>query len=159
MGVAQPITFQDKVTDISSTALYPIGTKRYEVDSNGLMACYQYCQADDALTQYDAVAIDIAASAAGLKVTRAATAGQRLLGFAQVAVTDEYYFWLQRGGVMSATMKTGVAAGDPVTGTSTAGACGQATEAGSGAYKFAQFTAITANSSGSDATRVVFGMI
>lgn len=158
MPTGNPIAFTDKVTEISSTPLYPIGTVRFQPDSNGVMAKYEYCQADDALTQYDAVCIDIAASANCTKVTRAGTAGQLIRGFTQVAVTDEYYFWLQTGGVMSATMKTGVAAEDPVTATSTAGACGKCSEADSTAvYKAAvRFTAITANSSGSDATRVVY---
>ena len=157
MGMGNATAFQDAVTAISSTQLYPIGTIRYETNSNGLMCKYEYNQADDALTQYDAVAVDIAGSATGLKVTRASSAGQLIKGFAQVAVTDEYFFWLQVGGHGSGTIKNGVAAGEPLTGTSTAGAAGQATEAGSGAYKVNDgWTAFTANSSGGDATREVY---
>ena len=161
MGIGNGIAFQDKLEEAGAAPLlYPLGTIRYETDINGLMAKWMYCCAVADITKYMAVTLD-PSTANGLGVKPAAAAGQRVLGFAQIAVTyaTKPYFWLQVGGHSYGTVKTGVSVGDPLTGTTTSGAAGQATETGSGAYKNAIWNAFTANSSGSDATIEVFAPI
>ena len=107
MGVSIAQTFHDKVTAISADALYPVGTVRHE---NGKKYVYQ--QADDAITQYDYVILDVAASATGKKVVSGTDTTDMIFGVAEVAVTDEYYFWCTVGGPATVLAATGLSAGD-----------------------------------------------
>ena len=146
-------SFIDAVTDISATAKYPVGTRRFENNKE-----YVYQQADDAITAGQAVKLDAAASAAGLKVTPTAASGDSCVGIAETAITDEYYGWITvgpKGAVVNAIVKTGVAVDDPLAPSGTAGALVDAVEAGSGDYEFVCFAAMEANSSGSDASAKV----
>lgn len=148
-----PVSFIDAVTDISATAKYPVGTRRFE---NGKEYVYQ--QADDAVTAGQAVMLDAAASASGQKITPTSGSGASCLGICETAITDEYYGWVTvgpKGAVVSAIVKTGVAVDDPLAPSATAGALVDAVEAGSGDYEFVCFAAMEANSSGSDASAKV----
>lgn len=151
MATGLKLVFTDPVTKISADPLHTVGEIRFE---NGKK--YMYTQADDAITQYQVCVFDIAASATGKKVTPSGTAGQPCVGVAEVAVTDEYYFWLTIGGFATAIVKTGVAVNDPLTCTATAGALGKAAEADSAAaYKNVRAFAAEANASGSDANALI----
>lgn len=123
---AQGTAWIDQVTDISSTQLYPMRFPRHE---NGVD--YIYVQADDAITQYQACKLDLAASTTGNKVTPTGATTDRIAGVAQVAVTDEYYFWLAVKGMVTCKIATAASAGDLLSGTATAGvlALGAATDA------------------------------
>jgi hypothetical protein len=156
-------TFQDPVTLTYATlsaaqqadGLAP-GLIRYEDDgtTNGLKK-YIFMATNGAFTQYQAGSLYLTDTNLQTLIASSA-AGQNVIGIAQVAITSGYYGWFQCGGAMSAIVKTGVSAGDPLTATTTAGALGQATEAGSGAYKHVAAIAAVANSSGGDLTKVVY---
>lgn len=103
-----PIAWTEPVTAASHTpARYPVGTRRVE---NGREYVYQ--QADDAVTVNQAVMLDIAASATGLKITPATTEQKAIYGVAEVAFTDEYFAWVTVKGVASTLIATGSAVGD-----------------------------------------------
>lgn len=141
--------FLDLVTDTSATAQYKVGTRRYE---NGRE--YVYTQADDTITANQVVKLDAAASTSGAKVTPTAAATDPVFGVAEVAVTDEYYFWCTVRGVASALVKTGTTAGTLVAPSSTAGALD--TEPTSTAVRSGRITLLDSNSSGSDAAKNVY---
>jgi hypothetical protein len=113
---AQGTAFIDQVTDISATQLYPMRTRRHE---NGVD--YIYVQADDAITQYHACSIDFAASTTGNKVRPATDTTDFVQGVAQVAVTDEYYFWLATRGVVTCIIGATAVAGNPLSATAADG--------------------------------------
>jgi hypothetical protein len=156
-------TFQDPVTATYATlaaaqiadGLAP-GMLRYEDDgtTNGLKK-YIFLASSGAHVVYGAAALYLTDTTAKTSIAVSA-AGQAIVGIAQQTVASGYYAWFQNGGLASATVKTGVSAGDPLTGTTTTGALGQATEAGSGAYKHVGAIAVEANSSGGDLTKLVY---
>ena len=150
MGVSIGQVFDDKVTAISSTALYVIGTVRHE---NGKK--YVYTQADDTITANQAVKLDVAASATGAKVTPSGATADILFGVAEVAVTDEYYFWCCVAGSTTILVADSLSAGDILGPSATAGTLG----AVSTRDPFAQL--LVANSSGGAAARacMLFGTI
>ena len=113
---AEGTAFIDQLIDISSTQLYPMRTRRHQ---NGID--YIYVQADDTITQYQACKIDFAASTTGNKVTPTTATTDFILGAAQVAVTDENYFWLAVRGVVTCKILDAAAAGDVLSGSATAG--------------------------------------
>lgn len=141
-------SFIDTVTDTSATAKYPVGTRRFQ---DGKEYCYQ--QADDAITVNQAVKLDAAASASGLKVTPTAAAGDSCFGVAETAIADEYYGWITVAGVASVLVANGTAADDPLAASAAAGVLTKAAEAGSGDYEFVVGNALEANSSGSAAAK------
>lgn len=141
-------SFIDTVTDTSAAAKYPVGTRRFQ---DGKKYCYQ--QADDAITVNQAVKLDAAASASGLKVTPTAAAGDSCFGVAETAIADEYYGWITVAGVVSVLVANGTAADDPLAASAAAGVLTKAAEAGSGDYEFVVGNALEANSSGSAAAR------
>lgn len=144
-------SFIDAVTDTSTTAKYPVGTRRFEDGKE-----YVYQQADDAVTVNQAVKLDAAASASGQKVTPTAAAGDSVYGVAETALADEAYGWITVRGVVSVLVANGTAVDDPMAASGTAGVLVKAAEAGSGDYKFVVGNALEANSSGSAAAKKVF---
>jgi hypothetical protein len=145
-------SFLDLVTDTSATAKYPVGTRRFE---NGREYVYQ--QADDAITVNQAVKLDAAASASGLKVTPTAAVGDSCYGVAETAIADEYYGWITVNGVASVLVANGTAADDPLGATAAAGVLGKQAESDSAAdFKFVVGNALEANSSGSAAAKNAF---
>lgn len=145
-------TLQTPITQIDATALYRVGEEVEVFDDTYGLRRFRYTQADDAISANQALTEDIAAAAAGTKVTPLGTAGLSLAGVSEWAVTDEYYFWMGIRGKFVVNQKTGIAVGDVLTGSATAGALTKAAEADSAAaYKNAQAYALVANSSGSDA--------
>jgi hypothetical protein len=144
-------SFIDAVTDTSTTAKYPVGTRRFEDGKE-----YVYQQADDAITVNQAVKLDAAASASGLKVTPVAAAGDSLYGVAETAIADESYGWITVRGVASVLVANGTAVDDPLGASAAAGVLAKVAEAGSGDYKFVFGYALEANASGSAAAKKVF---
>ena len=140
-------SFAEAVTKISATPEYPVGAKRFEGGKK-----YIYQQADDALTVGQAVILDFTASAYGLKVAPSAAATDHVYGVAEVAVTDEYYFWATVGGQVTASVATGVTAGDPLIATSAAGIIGK--DGAAAANRCA--IAMESNSSGGPLAKKVF---
>lgn len=137
--------FHDKVTDTHSTLPpgYFVGMRRYE---NGRE--YTFTQADDAVAINKLVKLDIAASATAKKVTPTAAAGDSTFGVAEVAVTDEYYFWATTRGVALALVADNTTVDDPLAASGTSGVAVAAAEGGSGHYEFVFATALEANASG-----------
>lgn len=111
--------FLDQVADISVTQLYPMRSLRHE---NGID--YIYVQANAAITQYQACAIDAAASTTGNKVTPTTATSSYVEGVAQVAVTTQYFFWLAIKGVVSCKILTAATVGQLMTSTAVAGVLG-----------------------------------
>lgn len=116
MSYGIPIAFNDKVTDISATAKYPVGTLRRE---NGKL--YEYQQADDAITAGQFVKLDYGASDTGKKVTPTGAITDHVHGVAETAITDEYFGWITIQGGCDALVANGVAAGQRLFPTATAG--------------------------------------
>jgi len=141
--------FIDAVTDTSTTAKYQVGTRRRQ---NGREYVYQ--QADDAITVNQAVKLDLAASASGLKVTPTAAAGDSVFGIAETAIADESYGWITVRGVAAALVAAGTTADDPMGASGTAGVLAKISEAGSGDYKFVG--AIAMETSAGAATKNVY---
>lgn len=110
--------FSDQVTDISATLPpgYFVGKKRIIGNTE-----YTYVQADDTITQYQAVTTDHAANTSGKKVTPCGAATDDFFGAAQVAVTDEYYFWCATRGSMTCKIATAATAGLQLACSATAG--------------------------------------
>jgi hypothetical protein len=148
MPIDLQYSFIDAVTDTSTTAKYPVGTRRLQ---NGREYVYQ--QADDAITVNQAVKLDLAASASGLKVTPTAAAGDSVFGVAETAIADESYGWITVRGVASVSVANGTAADDPLGASVAAGVLAKISEAGSGDYKFVAGIAMEANGSGSAAAK------
>lgn len=128
-------------------------------DVSGLKK-YVFMQADDAITAGQFVKLDMAAigTAAALKATPTAAVADVLLGLpaGAAAVADESYFWCQIFGRASGgTVKTGVAIGDPLTCSATAGALIKQTNTTT-APEMVGAVALEANGSGSDAVKAVF---
>lgn len=101
---------------ISSTANHNVGD-RCIVDG----VEYVYTQADDTITQYQAVSLDVAASANAAKVTPSGAVIGNLFGVAQIAVTDEYYFWCAVKGKVTCLIDTNATAGLLLAPSATAG--------------------------------------
>jgi len=141
-----PKMFGDPVTKESSTALYPVGTRRFEGGNE-----YVYMQADDAFTAGQAAKID---SATGVKVTPTAAATDGCVGVAEIAVTDEYFFWMTVRGPASVLIATGTNAGEILAPSGTAGVLAIAPT--STARRKVIGEALEANSSGADAAKVVY---
>lgn len=145
--------YQTPVTRISATPEFAIGEEREEFDETYGLKRYRYAWADDTITINQALTEDITASATGRKVYPPATAGLPICGVAEVAVTDEYYFWMTIVGKVNVIQKTGTVVGTVLTATTTAGALGPTLEADStGAYKNTMAYAMVANASGGDVT-------
>ena len=153
--------WQDPVTTTYATAALLAaagmtnGLFRYEDDgtTNGLKK-YVLLQATTAFTQYQAASFDTTTN--GVTAAPCTAAGAFIIGIAQVAVTINYFAWFLCGGIGTVIQKTSTTAGDPLTSTTTAGALGQATETGSGAYKHVAAVCLVTNSSGSDANKIVY---
>lgn len=145
------ICYVDVVTATSTEAKNRVGLRRFE---NGREYIYQ--QADDAITAGQAVKLDIAASADGLKVTPCAAAGDSCFGIAEVAIADESYGWITVRGVATVSVANGVAVDDPLAASGAAGVLADVAEAGSGDMKFVRAVALEANSSGSAAAKKVY---
>lgn len=143
----------DKVTDTGATQLHPVGTRRFE---NGREYIYQ--QADDTIAVNSLVKLDAAASATGLKVTpTGAAVGDSAFGVAEVAVTDEHYFWCTVRGVASCLVANGVAVDDPLGSGGAAGTAYKVVEVDSaGAYNFVRAVALEANASGGALAKNVY---
>ena len=110
--------FSDLITDTYS-ALPPgyfVGMTRIIGQTE-----YTFTQADDAITQYQAVTTDHAANTSGKKVTPCGAATDDFFGAAQVAVTDEYYFWCATRGPMTCKIATAATAGLQLACSATAG--------------------------------------
>ena len=149
-------TLQTPISQVDATALYTVGEEIEIFDDTYGLKRYRYTQADDAFTAGQFATPDIAANASGKKVTPGGTAGLPICGLAENAVTDEYYFWMLIRGKAAGNVKTGVAIGDALTCSGTAGALQKAAEADSAAaYKNVNCYALAANSSGSDASTLV----
>lgn len=144
-------SFLDLVTDTSTTAKYPVGTRRLENNRE-----YVYQQADDPVTANTAVKLDIAASSDGAKVTPCAAAGDSCFGVAETAIADESYGWITTKGLATCSVANGVAVDDPLGASAAAGVLADIAEAGSGDYKFVRAIALEANSSGSAANKKVY---
>lgn len=131
------------VTSTSTTAEHEVGVKA--IDPANPQNVYQYVQADDAVAQYDAVQLDVAAAGSGSSanvpflVTPTSAADQIIVGVAQVAIAaGSYGFILIEGGGTVKAAAT-VVAGAPAVTIATAGtlddtvaAAGNALAAGSG---------------------------
>jgi len=155
MGISNGIAFQDKLSDPPTVnALYPVGTVRWETDGNGVMGKYEYVQVDDAVLLGQFVANDIAASTNCNKVTPSGSVGEKIRGVALSNITDDYYTWIQSAGHMTGFIEDGVAAGDALTGSASAGSLD--TTAGGAGENHDGFTAVTANVSGVPALREVY---
>lgn len=121
---------------------------------------YVFMQADDAITAGQFVKIDATAmgTASQIKATPTAAVADILLGLpaGAAAVADESYFWCQFFGRASGgSVKTGVAIGDPLRVSATAGALDKSTNTTT-APEDVGAIALEANSSGSDAAKSVF---
>lgn len=79
--------FRDKVSEQSSTQLYPLGTLRVEGGK-----VYRYVLADGA------IAANVAVYFVGRNEVKTLAAGFVVCGIAVEAKTDNYYFWLQVAG-------------------------------------------------------------
>lgn len=145
--------YVDVVTATSTTQKNRIGLRRFE---NGREYVYQ--QADDAITAGQAVKLDAAASATGLKVTPCAALGDSCFGVAEVAIADESYGWITVRGVASCLVADGTAVDDPLGASGAAGVVANVVEqgTGTGAYRFVRAVALEANSSGSAAAKNVY---
>ena len=82
---------------------------------------YTYTQADDTITQYQAVSLDVAADANAKKVTPSSAVIGNLFGVAQIAVTDEYFFWCATRGKVTCLIDTNATAGLLLAPSATAG--------------------------------------
>lgn len=88
---------------------------------------YVYVQADDAITLYDAVTLDVAAGGSGTAanapwlITRTAAAGNVLVGVAHVAITAGYFAFIQTWGKAFVQAETSVAALDKLAPSAVAG--------------------------------------
>lgn len=128
-------------------------------DAQGIKK-FVFMQADDAVTAGQFVALDFTAIGASgaLKATPTAAVKDTLLGlpYGAAAVADESYFWCQFFGVASGGLvKTGVAIGDTLTCSTTAGALIKQTNTTT-APEDNGAVALEANGSGSDAAKAVF---
>jgi len=141
-----PKMFGDKVTDINVAAQYPVGTRRFEGGNE-----YVYMQADDAFTAGQAAKID---SATGVKCTPTAAATDGCIGVAEIAVTDEYFFWLTVRGPASALIADSTSAGEILAPSATAGVLAVAPT--STARRKVIGEAAEANSTGAAAAKVVY---
>lgn len=107
---------------VSSTPDHELGLV---VEADGVR--YMYVQADDAVTQYNAVKIDAAAAGSGTAgnvpylVTPTAAADEVLAGVAQVAFTAGYYGFVAIGGKVIVLVAAGLTALEPLGTTGTAG--------------------------------------
>lgn len=128
-------------------------------DAQGIKK-YMFMQADDAITAGQFVMLDFAAIGASgaLKATPTAAVKDLCLGLpaGAAAVADESYFWCQVfGPAAGGNVKTGVAIGDPLTCSTTAGALIKQTNTTT-APEVVNAYALEANASGSDAAKSVF---
>lgn len=148
--MAEPITWNDQPTDTpGATQLYPLGTRRTDIDNK---IEYEYVKANGTIAAGKAVATDVTDTTGGT-IGTTTTAGRLPRGITHVAftATTGIYGWITRRHLsISCTVKTGVSAGNALITTTTAGALG------AGAADDAPLVeAIEANSSGSDASRLV----
>ncbi len=154
--------YRDSVTDqyTSRPVDLMVGEIRVERDITGIKK-YVFMQADDAISAGQFVKLDMGITTpdqVAQKATPTAAVADVCLGLPAggAAVADESYFWCQFFGTATGGLvKTGVAAGDPLTCSATAGALqkqANATTAPESVCAIAQ----VANSSGSDANRSVF---
>ena len=153
--------YRDSVTD--QYAVKPtdfmVGEVRVERDITGIKK-YVFMQADDAVTAGQFVKFDMGITTPHLvapKATPTTAVADVCLGLPAggLAVPDEYYFWCQFAGVaIGGNVKTGVAAGDPLVCSATAGALQKQTNTTT-APESVCAVAMEANSSGSDAQKAV----
>lgn len=100
----------------SATQEHDLGT-RVQMQDGGMAV---YVQANGAVTQYNAVGIDENFQAA--KLTKAMADDGWMIGFAQVAFTDDYYGWVHvTGSNINCTVAVSCAADVPLYTTGTAG--------------------------------------
>lgn len=104
------------IDDESSTAKHVVGERTFK---DGVE--YIYTQADDAITQYMCVSLDQAADSTGGKVRPCAAVADDVFGVAQIAVTDEYYFWCAVRGKVTAKIATAATAGQLLSASDTSG--------------------------------------
>lgn len=142
------LSFRGKVSD--TYASLPegmrVGLRRFEGGKE-----YVFTQADDAFTAGQAAKPD---STTGAKVTPTAAATDGFSGVAEVAVTDEYYFWLTiRGSNIQASVADSTSAGAILAPSGTAGVLAVAPT--STAIRQARGILNAANSSGGAAVRSI----
>jgi len=121
-------TWQDELTSESATALYPLGTQRWNKDGTKR---YRYVQYDNGTANITAVAnimviYKSASLGAGTFIVTPdisdgdGSSGAKAIGAGQllVAATDQYYLWIQVEGLseVAAQDMTAGAVGDELTG-------------------------------------------
>lgn len=112
----------DVTAAATSTAQHELGLEVW-VDSKRFV----YVQADDAITLYDAVTLDVAAAGSGTAanapwlITRTGAAGVNVFGVAGVAITAGYYAFVQTWGKAFVQAETSVAALDKLASSAVAG--------------------------------------
>lgn len=88
--------------NVSTTATHELGTQFVGDDGTEWM----YVRAAGAITQYDAVGIELATFDAASLIKAHADAG-RVVGFAQVAFADNDYGWVALKGQVTVRLKNG----------------------------------------------------
>lgn len=108
------------LTDDSATALFELGTRHYDPNTDKE---WVYVQADaGGVTGAGyVVLIDEAYEADMIDTTNSASGFGQLVAVAPIAVTAEYYFWAQIGGVASVRVAASCAANVAINTTATAG--------------------------------------
>jgi hypothetical protein len=99
-----------KPADVFGTFRREGGTKVYKLQKAGAT-----------VTAKTLIRVDTT-DATGEAVVPTAAAVNIPIGVAPIAVTSGNYFWMQVSGIATVTCKTGVAAGDPISSSATAGA-------------------------------------
>lgn len=151
MPIDLQYAFIDNVTDTSTSARYPVGTKRFQ---NG--RTYVYQQAGSAISVNQAVKLDPSINT-GAKVVPTAAAGDSVYGVAETAIASGSYGWITREGVAAVLVATGTAVDDPMGASATAGVLAKVAEAGTGDYKFVRCNALEANAGAAAAKNVMIG--
>jgi acetylglutamate kinase len=122
MAYATSNTIGVRLAAESATQEHELGTRVLATDGGELV----YVQANGAITQYDAVGIDENYQAAAL--TTAMVDDGYMIGFAQIAFTDNYYGWVfVRGSNINCRVADSCAADVALYTTSTAGVLDDAT--------------------------------
>lgn len=136
MAFATSGTLGVRLAAESDTQEHDLGTRVQATDGGTLI----YCQANGAITQYDAVGIDENYQAAAL--TTAMADDGYMVGFAQIAFTDNYYGWFYLTGTnINVRVADSCAADTALWTTSTAGVLDDATTT----TRLNGVTAVTAN--------------
>lgn len=115
---------------------------------------YKLQRAGNTITANQVLKIDTSDTTLGRSVIPTAAATDIPVGVAPIAVTSGNSFFMQVSGIVQATIKTGVAAGDPISASGTAGA-GQKAPFTAATVQGVVGVALEANSSGSDALKTL----